>query len=146
MAARRRASNGASLERVALMPRQELARRFPHVSDETRTALRLLDTTAINVGLLFDLVRRFVNYGPRMTAQDGPGSGDSAGIGCGSAGSGSGSAGSGSGSAGSGCGSAGSGSGGGAGGVLIFLPGVSEIEQVQRVLTGVLAGGDGVSK
>ena len=135
------------------MPRQELARRFPHVSDETRTALRLLDTTAINVGLLLDLVRRFVNYGPRMTAQDGPGSGDSAGIGCGSAGSGSGSAGSGSGSAGSGCGSAGSGcgsagsgSGGGAGGVLIFLPGVSEIEQVQRVLTGVLAGGDGVSK
>lgn len=96
-AARRRAAQSVNPDRIALLPQAKVAERFPGAPPSVLTALRMLDITAINVDLILQLVRRFVES--EMPADHLPKDLPEARV--------------------------------AAGGVLIFLPGSGEIDEVR---------------
>ena len=131
-AARRRAAASENPDRVALMPQTKWKERFPSADASLLDALRLLDTTAVNVDLILQLVRRFLQHGRQMDRADAGATvtaapreesrSDSDQYGGGDGGE----------DDRSGCVLPREGC------VLVFLPGSAEIEEVRRVLLGVL--------
>lgn len=113
------------------MPREEMSRRFPEAQTSVLDALRMMDTSIVNVDLIVQILRKFVTRGSKDD-DDGEGGGDDDDEKDGG---------------GRSSGDDGSSDDGSSlplgGSVLIFLPGTTEIEDVQRAVIGMLASSIG---